>query len=151
MLNNQEYLFIKDLTISMYNKDYNYYLCYTNNENTYNQSYYDVFCYYSKNNLVLNNYTLTIPSDSIKCSFDSKSSYSNYKNNSLNCSETTDTSISINSKEFIYSNIGNNSNLIAEYQKDLKYFDGFKLIGTSILFIVIIIFLYKFIGNILRS
>ena len=65
MLNNQEYLFIKDLTISMYNKDYNYYLCYTNNENNYNQSYYDVFCYYSKNNLVLNNYTLTIPSDSI--------------------------------------------------------------------------------------
>lgn len=151
MLNNQEYLFIKDLTISMYNKDYNYYLCYTNNENTYNQSYYDVFCYYSKNNLVLNNYTLTIPSDSIKCSFDSKSSYSNYKNNSLNCSKTNDTSISINSKEFIYSNIGNNSDLIAEYQKNLKYFDGFKLIGTSILFIVIIIFLYKFIGNILRS
>jgi len=151
MLNNQEYLFIKDLTISMYNKDYNYYLCYTNNENTYNQSYYDVFCYYSKNNLVLNNYTLTIPSDSIKCSFDSKSSYSNYKNNSLNCSKTNDTSISINSKEFIYSNIGYNSDLIAEYQKDLKYFDGFKLIGTSILFIVIIIFLYKFIGNILRS
>lgn len=151
MLNNQEYLFIKDLTISMYNKDYNYYLCYTNNENTYNQSYYDVFCYYSKNNLVLNNYTLTIPSDSIKCSFDSKSSYSNYKNNSLNCSKTNDTSISINSKEFIYSNIGYNSDLIAEYQKNLKYFDGFKLIGTSILFIVIIIFLYKFIGNILRS
>ncbi len=151
MLNNQEYLFIKDLTINMYNKDYNYYLCYTNNENTYNQSYYDVFCYYSKNNLKLNNYTLTIPSDSMKCSFDSKNSYSNYKNNSLNCSETTDTSISINSKEFIYSNIGNNSDLIAEYQKDLKYFDGFKLIGTSILFIVIIIFLYKFIGNILRS
>ena len=151
MLNNQEYLFIKDLTISMYNKDYNYYLCYTNNENTYNQSYYDVFCYYSKNNLVLNNYTLTIPSDSIKCFFDSKNSYSNYKNNSLNCSKTNDTSISINSKEFIYSNIGNNSDLIAEYQKNLKYFDGFKLISTSILFIVIIIFLYKFIGNILRS
>lgn len=151
MLNNQEYLFIKDLTISMYNKDYNYYLCYTNNENTYNQSYYDVFCYYSKNNLVLNNYTLTISSNSIKCSFDSKNSYSNYKNNSLNCSESFDTSISINSKEFIYSNIGNNSDLIAEYQKNLKYFDGFKLISTSILFIVIIIFLYKFIGNILRS
>ncbi len=151
MLNNQEYLFIKDLTISMYNKDYNYYLCYTNNENNYNQSYYDVFCYYSKNNLVLNNYTLTIPSDSIKCSFDSKSSYSNYKNNSLNCSKTNDTSISINSKEFIYSNIGYNSDLIAEYQKNLKYFDGFKLISTSILFMVIIIFLYKFIGNILRS
>ena len=151
MLNNQEYLFIKDLTISMYNKDYNYYLCYTNNENNYNQSYYDVFCYYSKNNLKLNNYTLTIPSDSMKCSFDSKSSYSNYKNNSLNCSKTNDTSISINSKEFIYSNIGYNSDLIAEYQKNLKYFDGFKLISTSILFMVIIIFLYKFIGNILRS
>lgn len=151
MLNNQEYLFIKDLTINMYNKDYNYYLCYTNNENNYNQSYYDVFCYYSKDNLKLNNYTLNIPNNSLKCSFDSKNSYSSYKNNSLNCSVTTDTSISINSKEFIYSNIGSNSDIIAEYQKDLKYFDGFKLISTSILFMVIIIFLYKFVGKILRS
>lgn len=151
MLNNQEYLFIKDLTINMYNKDYNYYLCYTNNENNYNQSYYDVFCYYSKDNLKLNNYTLIIPNNSLKCSFDSKNSYSNYKNISLNCSETTDTSISINSKEFIYSNIGNNSNLISEYQNNINFYEDFGLIFTSILFMLVIIFLYKFVSNILRS
>lgn len=152
MFSSQEYQFIKDLTINFYNKDYKSYLCYTNNENNYNTSYYDVICYYSKNNLTLNNYSLSIPNDSVKCSFDSKNSYSNYKNNSsLNCSVTSDKSYSINSKEFIYSNVGYNSNIIEEYTTNLNYYNRINLVATAILSVLIILFLYKFVSKILRS
>lgn len=151
MFSQQEYQFIKDLTISYYNNDYKHYLCYTNNENSYNTSYYDIICYYSKNDLTLNNYSLIIPNNSIECKFDGKSSYSNYKNNSLTCSSVTASSVSINSKEFIYSNVGYNSDIIGDYTTSLNNYDNLKLVSLSILAMLVMLFLYKFVSRILRS
>lgn len=151
MFSTSEYQFIKDLTISFYNNDYKSYLCYTNNENSYNTSYYDVICYYSKNNLTLNSYSLTIPNSTVVCKFDSKSSYSNYKNDSLTCSSASDSSVSINSKEFIYSNVGYNSDIIGDYTTSLNNYDNLCLVSLSILAMLVILFLYKFVSRVLRS
>jgi hypothetical protein len=151
MFNTQEYQYIKDLTINFYNQGYKNYLCYTNNVNNYSTSYYDVICYYSKNNLDLNSYTLSLHTDTIKCSFDSKSSTSSYKNNSsLNCGNNSDNSVNINAKEFIYSNVGNNSDLISEYTNNLRYQNNFSLFLTSILAMLVLLFLHRFTSRILR-
>jgi len=151
MFSNTEYQYIKDLTISYYNKDYVNYLCYTNNpNNSYNQSYYDIYCYYSKNEISKNNNKYTIPNESILCNIDTKSPTSTYKNNSLVCQNNSGT-VEVSNKEFIYSNIDNNSNIIGEYELLNKMNNDISLYVISILFMIILIYLYRFIRAILRG
>lgn len=147
MFSTGEFEYIKGLTINMYNNGYRNYVCYTNNPiNSYNQSYYDVFCYYSKKNITESNYVFTIPTNSKKCSFDSKNITSQYKLNSLNC-ENYNGSINVDNKEFIYSNIENYSNIIGKYEEQKQT----TFMITSVLAVVILIYLYKFIASILRG
>ena len=147
MFSTGEYQYIKDLTINMYNNKYKNYICYTNNpNNSYNQSYYDIFCYYSKGTIENNNYTFTIPNNSKKCNFDSKNTTSTYKLNSLLC-ENFSGNITIDNKEFIYSNINNYANIIGDYERQ---YDSWFMIGC-ILCVCLFIFLYKFIASILRG
>lgn len=137
MLSTTEYQFIKDLTIDFYNNGYRNYFCYTNTPtNNYYQYEEDVICYYSRSDITFNNYTLSLSNDTYKCEIDSKSPTSNYKTESLNCYINNNSNISINDKEFVYSNVGYNSNLIADYETSLNnhldlnyaYFIGLALI-----------------------
>lgn len=149
MFSTQEYEYIKDLTMNYYNKGYNYYLCYTNNpNNSYNQSYYDIFCYFSEKEITQNNNTFTINNNSKFCSIDTKSPTSTYKNNSLVCNNGGGNT-TINQKEFIYSNVGNNVNIIQEYENNINFYKNIELYSTSILIVIILMFLYKFIRSVL--
>lgn len=65
-------------------------------------------------------------------------------NNSLSCEEVNNFSESISSKELIYSNV-------SKVYPDLNFErDNLDLINKSILFILVIIFLFRFIGSIFR-
>lgn len=152
MFSSTEYQYVKDLTISFYDQGYINYVCYTNNpNNSYNTQYYDIYCYYSKSNITQNQLTFSFQENTKKCLIDTKSATSNYKNNSLTCSNNQDSSINISSKEFIYSNIPYNSNLISEYVDIKNYQNNITLYSISILCVLIILFLYKFVSKILRS
>lgn len=151
MFSTQEYQYIKDLTISFYNKDYVNYICITNNpNNSYNQSYYDIYCYYSKEEITNNNNKYQIPNNSKICNIDTKNPTSTYKNDSLNCNNYNG-EITINNKEFVYSNIGYNSNIIGEYENNTIFYKDISLYGISILIMLVLMFLYKFIRAILRG
>lgn len=145
MFSNTEYLYVKDLTQSFYDKGYTNYVCYTNNpSNSYNTQYYDIFCYYSKSNISQNNLVFSLPGNTKKCSINTKSSTSNYKNTSLTCTDSSDSSITIDNKEFIYSNVGYNSDIIADYTGTKIYHNQSVLFLSSILAVLVIIFLYQF-------
>lgn len=151
MLSTQEEIYIKGLNESYINNNYKYYLCYTNNPNTsYNQSYYDIYCIYSKNEITNNNNKYQIQNGSIKCDIDTKNTTSIIKQNTKNC-ESFNGEISIDTKEFIYSNVGNNSDIMSEYIIQKKMNNDITLYSISILFMIILIFLYKYIKAIIRG
>lgn len=140
MLSQTEYEYIKGLILNYYDNDYKNYMCNTNNPiASYNQSYYDVYCYFSKGEITKNNNTYNIPSNSIKCSIDTKNTTSSYKLDSLSCISYNGNT-EVNTKEFVYSNIEGESNLISEYS-------SYKFIMISILIILCFIFLYKWITS----
>lgn len=143
MFSTGEYDYIKNLTLNYYNQGYQHYLCITNNPTNYtNNNIYDIYCYYSKEPLTLNSYELTLPGNTQKCSFDSNSQSENNTIDKLICESTSGTII-LDSKEFIYSNIGNYSNIIADYTQP-------NLILLGILAILVITFLTRFVSKILR-
>ena len=152
MFSNTEYQYIRDLTYSFYNQGYVNYMCYTNNpSNSYNTQYYDIFCYYSINTITQNYLSFSFGNDTKKCSIDSKLATSSYKNNSLLCSDSNNTSISVDSKEFIYSNVGYNSDILAEYQ-NTKIFNKSNLLSlNAVIMILVIIFLYEFTIKLFRK
>lgn len=150
MFSTQEYQYIKDLTLSYYNQGYTNYVCYTNSPtNSYNTQYYDVYCYYSKSDITQNGYTFSFSADTKKCSIDTKSSTSNYKLSSLNCEDDT-SSVTIDGKEFIYSNVGYNSNIISDYERTIKYYSSNNLYMTSVLSLFCVFFLYIFLSKTFR-
>lgn len=143
MFSTGEYDYIKNLTLNYYNKGYQHYLCITNNPTNYtNNNVYDVYCYYSKDSLTLENYNLTLSENSQVCSFDSNNKSDNNTIDKLIC-ESTSGNITLDSKEFIYSNTSNYSNIIADYTQP-------NLILLGILAILVITFLTRFVSKILR-
>lgn len=143
MFSTGEYDYIKNLTLNYYNQGYQHYLCITNNPTNYtNNNVYDIYCYYSKEPLTLNSYELTLPGNTQKCSFDSNNQSENNTIDKLICESTSGT-ITLDSKEFIYSNTGNYSNIIADHTQS-------NLILLGILAILVITFLTRFVSKILR-
>lgn len=150
MFSSQEYQYIRDLTVSYYNQEYTNYVCYTNNlTNSYNTQYYDVYCYFSKSEIIQNGYTFSFGTDTKKCSIDTKSSTSNYKSSTLSCIDDTN-SITVNEKEFIYSNVGYNSNIISDYEKSIRYYSNNNLYMTSLLSLLCVFFLYIFLSKVFK-
>lgn len=145
MFSTGEYDYIKNLTLNYYNQGYPHYLCITNNPTGYNtnNNVYDIYCYYSKDKMQLNSYELSMSNKTKKCSFDSNNYSDNNTIDKLVCEDITGT-ITLDSKEFIYSNVGNYSNIIAEQTSS-------NLILLSILSILVITFLVRFVSKILRG
>ena len=144
MFSTGEYQYIKDLTLDYYINGYPHYLCITNNPSNYNSNnVYDVICYYSKDKMQLNDYELSMSNNTKKCSFDSNNYSDNNTIDKLVCEDITG-SITLDSKEFIYSNVGNYSNIIAEQTSS-------NLILLSILSVLVITFLVRFVSKILRG
>lgn len=151
MFSTTEYDYIKNLTLDYYNHDYTSYLCITNNPTNYNNNnVYDVYCYYAKEPMSITNSQLVMPANTIKCELDSNNYSDNNTIDKLTCTETTGTA-SLSTKEYIYSNIGNYSNIIAEYENNTTFYKSAYLGILSILSIIIIIFLYKFVSKIFRG
>lgn len=145
MINTNEEIYVKGIVENYYKNDYKNYICITNNPNTtYNQSYYDIYCYFSKNEIEKNDNTYNI-SNGIKCDIDTKTVTSTYKQNSLNCSAYNGT-ITADKKEFIYSNINGESNLIGEY----TLLNDLKIGAITISIILLIILLYRLLKNIMK-
>lgn len=147
MFSTGEFEYIKGLTENYYNNGYQQYLCITNNPVDYsNNNVYDIVCYYSKNNLTITNNNLSVTNNSVKCEFDSN----NYSNNNtidkLVCNNYNG-NVELNKKEFIYSNIVGYSDIINER----KYVEEEKLIGLSIMSVLIILMLYQFVSRIIRG
>lgn len=143
MFSTGEFQYIQNLTQNFYNNGYKYYACITNNPIDYNNNnVYDVFCYYSDNSDL---------NTGIKCSFDS-SNYSNNNNiDKLKC-ENFNTKPTFNPKEFLYSNTEiYSANIIADYEKNIKYNNDFSFYSLTILSVLVLLFLYNFISRILRS
>lgn len=151
MLSTGEYDYIKNLTINFYDKGYENYLCITNNPTSYsNNNVYDVICYYSKEDISITNSQLILSGNTEKCEFDSNSYSDNNTIDKLVCATTTGT-IDLSTKEYIYSNLDNYSNIISDYELNDIYFKNSYLVMLSILSILIIIFLYKFVSKIIRG
>lgn len=146
MFSTGEYDYIKGLTLNYYNQGYQHYLCITNNPTGYNSTnnVYDIYCYYSREPMTLNDYQLKLPSSTKKCSFDSNNYSENNTIDKLICEDTSFDTITLDTKEFIYSNIGNHSNIIADYSR-------YNLVFLSILTILILTFLVRFVSKIVRS
>ncbi len=152
MFSNTEYQFVKDLILSYYSNGFKNYVCYTNNpQNSYGTQYYDIFCYYSKSNITHNNLTFTFSNDTKKCSIDTKSVNSQYKNNSIVCIDGSNSSITVDSKEFVYSNVGTNSNIIADFENTSRFYSANNVYMTSVLTLLVLVFLYIFLNKIFRS
>lgn len=145
MINETEEIYVKGIIINYYNNDYKNYICQTNNpSNSYNQNYYDLYCYFSKENIVKQNNNFVI-TNGVKCDIDTKSPTSTYKNNSLNCNNYNG-NMTINQKEFIYSNVNGESNLIASYQKQ----ESIEIIGIVCVAVLLISLLYRLLKNIVK-
>lgn len=145
MINESEEIYVKGILENYYNIDYKNYVCITNNpSNTYNQSYYDIYCYLSKEEIQKSNNTYTITNGK-KCSIDTKSATSTYKQDTINCINYSG-SVSASTKEFVYSNNEGDSNLIANYQmqNELRY------IEITIVVVLLISLLYKLLKNIVK-
>lgn len=150
MLSTGEFDYIKNLTINFYDRGYENYLCITNNPTSYtNNNVYDVICYYSMEEMSINNSHLVLPGDTQKCEFDSNSYSDNNTIDKLFCESTTGT-VSLSTKEYVYSNLDNYSNIISDYELKDIFFKSSFLVFLSILSVIIIIFLYKFVSKILR-
>lgn len=151
MFSTQEYQLIKDLTISYYNQGYKNYLCYTNNPtNSYNTQYYDVYCYYSKSDITQKDLTFTISTDTKKCLIDTKSSTSSYKNSTMQCTDVTNDTVTVDTKEFIYSNVGYNSNIIADYENAKSFYSNINYYFPSVLILVLVLYFYLFLSKIFK-
>lgn len=151
MFSTGEFDYIKGLTLNYYDNGYLHYLCITNNpiNLSSNNNVYDVYCYYSKEKMEVSNGNLSLPSDTVECSFDSNNYSSNNNIDKLVCESTSGT-VSLSSKEFVYSDSFGYSDIISDYKQVYQFKDNFHLIGLSILSILIIIFLHTFICKILR-
>lgn len=151
MFSTSEYQYIRDLSLNLYNKGYTYYFCITNNPIDYNtQNTPDVFCYYSKNEITNNDYVFTVPNNTLKCNFDSNSYSTNNSIDKLSCSNIANGNITANSKEFIYSNVGNYPNIIQDYESNFDFYSKSYLVILSILFVIIFTFLYKFVSGLFK-
>lgn len=144
MFSATEYEYIKGLIENYYNQGYQQYLCITNNPIDYSSTNntYDIICYYSKDNLSINNNNLNVPSNSIKCEFDSNNYSTNNTIDKLVCNNFNG-NVELNTKEYVYSNLNNYSDILGN-KLDIN---NQKTIGLSILAVLLIFSLYKFIRN----
>lgn len=149
MLNTSEYQYIKDLTNNYYSNDYNNYLCITNNPDSHNYNVYDVFCYYSKDNINISNNKLSLSDNSILCKLDSNNYSDNNTIDKLVC-DSFSGNVDLSTKEYIYSNLDNYANIIGDYQSNDTFYKSSYIAILSILSILVIIFLYNFVTKILR-
>lgn len=151
MFSTGEYDYIKNLTIDYYNRDYISYLCITNNPTNYsNNNVYDVICYYSKEDMSITNSQLLLSSNTEKCEFDSNNYSDNNTIDKLSCTEVSGI-VNLSTKEYIYSNLDNYSDIIAEYRNRDLFYKSSYIVLLALLSIMIISFLYKFISKILKG
>ena len=120
MLSQTEYQYIHDLVLQMYNQGYHDYVCITNNLITSNSSnIYDVECYFSKNDMeyVSNSF---VAQNGVKIDLDSNSYSTTNTIDKIRRENFNSRTISLNAKEYVYSNVGQYSNLIADYETSLN-------------------------------
>lgn len=150
MLSQVEYLYVHDLLINYYNNGFSNYMCITNNPvDSYNNSYYDVYCYVSKENITYSNNTFKI-SSGYKLSIDSNNYSSNNLINKLVSENISNTSVSNNSKEYIYSNLESFPDILGDYSTSLNNhldLNVFYLIPA----LLMLLFIFNFIKSIFRS
>lgn len=124
MFSATEYPYLKDLTLTYFNADLIYYVCRTNRvpqvgvSNNYNVA--DIYCYYSKNPITVNNYTFSIPASSTLCTIDTTAVSANNTINKLTCNNFSG-NITIDAREFIYSNVGLFPDFLVDYQNKVEY------------------------------
>lgn len=152
MFSATEYEYIKGLTENYYINGYTNYLCITNNPTTNytNNNVYDIICYYSKDILTITNNNMNVSDNSFKCEFDSNNYSENNTIDKLSCNNYSG-NVSLNTKEFVYANINNYSNIISDYELKNNYYKNSSLYILSILAIIILIFLYKFVSRIIKG
>ncbi len=120
MLSQTEYQYIHDLVLQMYNQDYHYYICITNNPITSNSSnIYDIECYFSQNEIT-NQSNRFILQNGVKISLDSNNYSTSNTIDKIKRETISSQTITTNTKEYVYSNVGQYSNLIASYETSLN-------------------------------
>lgn len=151
MFNQTEYQYVNDLLINYYNNGFHNYMCITNNPiDTYNNSYYDIYCYVSKDKITYSNNSFKFNSG-YKLSIDSNT----YSNNNLIdklVKETisNNTTISHNSKEYVYSNISGFADVLGDYSTSLNNhldLNAFYLIPA----LLMLLFVLSFVKSCFRS
>lgn len=146
MFSTSELDYIKSLTEKEYNNGNKYYVCITNNPIgiNNNNNIYDVMCYYSKDKIIENTNNFVIPNNSRKCSLDSNSYSTNNTIDKLECVNFNG-NVTKNTKEYVYSNVGEYANIIQEYQENNDFIYNIFMVGLIILSVMII---YKILENI---
>lgn len=121
MFSSSEYQYIHDLIISYYNNGYKDYFCITNNPtNTSSNNLYDIYCYVSKDNINYSTNNFTISSGKF-IKFDSNNRTDNNTIDKLVISDINkSTTVLADSKEFIYSNLGEYADITGTYRTSLN-------------------------------
>lgn len=155
LFSSSEENYLKGLISSYAKQGYDYYLCYTITENNND---YDVYIYFSKEEIkAITSTTFDVSNGVfIKLDSNSRSSYNDYNHNRVVISEGDFNSIvSVDVAEFIYTNAVvdyNASELVINPDITLNssssYVDGH--ISYLTCFIIFILFLYIFVTDLLR-
>ena len=121
MLSQLEYQYIHDLVLQMYNQDYHYYVCVTNNPITSNSNnIYDVECYFSQNEIITNQSNRFTLQNGVKISLDSNNYSTNNTIDKIKRETLTNRTVTASTTEYVYSNVGQYANLIADYETSLN-------------------------------
>lgn len=121
MLSQTEYQYIHDLVLQMYNQDYQYYVCITNNPvGSNNANIYDVECYFSQNDINIQSNRFTLQ-NGIKMSLDSNAYSTSNTIDKLKRENVSSQTVTVSTKEYVYSNVGEYPNLIVDYETSLNH------------------------------
>lgn len=148
MLNFSEYQYIHDLLINYYNQGYKNYVCITNTpvDTDSTNNFYDVFCYVSKDNIILENNHFTLSSGK-KISFDKDNFSTENTLDKLTIDNLTSTTSILNNKqEFIYSNIGNYADITGTYSTSLN-----NHLDLNWAFLIPCLLMLLFVSNFIKS
>lgn len=120
MLNSTEYQYIRDLVLQMYNQNYHNYVCITNNPVGSNTSnVYDVDCYFSQNNISNQSNQFGFQ-NGVKISLDSNNYSTSNTIDKIRKETFSSRTVTASTTEYVYSNVGQYANLIADYETSLN-------------------------------
>lgn len=146
MLNNNEYLYLKDLILKKYNQNKTNYFCEVDTTtNSYNTEKYDITCYFSEEEITVNDYIFFV--DGEKCSIETDTYNTSLEK--LSCSNFSG-GVGTSKTNYIYSNLSEYPDIIQDYRTSLNNHLGLNEYYL-IVFLIMLIIMNNFLFGIMKK